>query len=192
VSFLPPNAWRQHRFSLPVLGLKGWQVSTAVLKALANPPDQAHLRGAVLISSASPLRVRAGLACGLGAALLCCGCASRGSTPPPAWAGQQTQLPGAVHRAPPPPISPETDPENVESRFGFTEAKARREHAAQNSGQGGPGFTTAAQTVVPLPQGSPAPVPQAAPQPPPPPAPQAKKKTPDGGARDGGTAPSRR
>lgn len=127
-----------------------------------------------------------GLAGGFVVAVLCGTCATRGSKPPPAWAADpQAQVPGPGRSAPPPAITPESDPENIERRFGFAEAKARRETAQQNA-QSNSRLVNASQAVVPIPQGG---EPAMAPNPG---GPGVVPGAPDAGARDGGRARSPR
>jgi hypothetical protein len=123
--------------------------------------------------------IASGLIVSLGVAVACGTCANRRTSGPPAWAATpQAQVPGPGRSAPPPPVTPELDPENTEQRFGFNEARARRDYARQN-GQKPPG--AAAQAVVPLPQGAPTPAAS----------PPAAQPTPDAGARDGAPPRSR-
>ena len=50
-------------------------------------------------------------------------------------------------------MTPELDPERNEERFGYAEAKARRDYNRQNA-QKSPGLNNASQAVVPMPQGT--------------------------------------
>ena len=54
-------------------------------------------------------------------------CASARTPKPPHYPDTNPQPRATGDKAPHPPISPEADPENVERRFGFEEARQRKE-----------------------------------------------------------------
>jgi hypothetical protein len=67
---------------------------------------------------------------GVALVLVAClaGCGASFKEGRPSSAGREGRVAG---KTPPPATTPELDPDNVEARFGFAEAKARREELAR-------------------------------------------------------------
>ncbi|HEY0707657.1 MAG TPA: hypothetical protein VGG33_12720 [Polyangia bacterium] len=103
-------------------------------------------------STAFPRLSRCGVAAGLLSLLLASACATQRGTGTTAPA--RPDVPPAT-TPPPPAITQESDPDNVERRFGFGEARVRRENAAAaQSGAPANGQPTQ-QTIVAEPAGAP-------------------------------------
>lgn len=143
----------------------------------------------MLVFVVSPTLIRHGAETGtvagfcVGVCVLTAGCAPRSPTgqrawyTPPATVGNET-----FRRAPPPPITPEFDPDNVERRFPIGEARARKEAARQAAP---PEQTQEELRLVPA--GATIPAQPSAPAPAPPPASRntpEKARQPDGGVPD--------
>jgi hypothetical protein len=143
----------------------------------------------MLVLVVSPTLTRHGVEMGtvagfcVGVCVFAAGCAPRSPTnqtawyTPPANVGNET-----FRRAPPPPITPEMDPDNVERRWGINEAKVRKEAARQAAP---PDQTREELRLI----NAAAKIPPAPTVPPPPPVPAAPNPAggtvrPDGGAPD--------